>query len=623
MLLRLTWLTLFSASLFHLSLAEDFDDENEVGTESDDIYDGPSQVIELTDDNADQILSENPLIFVKFYAPWCGHCKAFAEPFDQMSKSLKKLHNLPTAKIDCDEHKTTCGKYEVQGYPTLKVFKDNVAYDYSGAREENAITQKMLEINSPDWQPPKSAVLELSPEDFDQTVNNNDFTLVMFYAPWCGHCKKMKPEFERAAQDMIDSPPEGARSPPVLAKVDCTQHDSICKKYDVSGYPTLKIFRQGGFTEYKGGRDYMGILQEVKKYMGPASVAFETVNEARRAVLDTAGQPVLVFCHAEDDEEAIKFRDDLANEFRVDWLDIAHCTDPEQQKAINCQNGDTFLVHDKNFRSKLEPERFPIKNADDVNAAKRPLVGQVTMPNQGPLYSETDKPTVRIFAHFDFTPKYRKASQLIRQKVLNVAKKFKDDFYFGLHDEDEHKESMKICQMEDSPEDVNICVTQGPKKVWPLLDPEDNFSEELLIDFLHEVKNGKKPFVKSAKAPKKNDGPVTIVTGNTFEQIVMDPKKDVLIEFYAPWCGHCKQLEPIYKKLGKFYKDDADLVIAKMDMIANDIPNENIPEVTGFPTIKFVTKSNQVVDYDGSRDLKGFKKFIKQERTAVAGKDEL
>ena len=63
-----------------------------------------------------------------------------------------------------------------------------------------------------------------------------------------------------------------------------------------------------------------------------------------------------------------------------------------------------------------------------------------------------------------------------------------------------------------------------------------------------------------------------VVVGENFEAIVNDPTKDVLIEFYAPWCGHCKSLEPKYKELGEKLAGVKDIVIAKMDATANDVP---------------------------------------------------
>lgn len=63
------------------------------------------------------------------------------------------------------------------------------------------------------------------------------------------------------------------------------------------------------------------------------------------------------------------------------------------------------------------------------------------------------------------------------------------------------------------------------------------------------VQAGKVPkFIKSEETPKDNDGPVKIVTANTFEEVVFGGK-DILIEFYAPWCGHCKSLAPIYDQV--------------------------------------------------------------------------
>lgn len=125
--------------------------------------------------------------------------------------------------------------------------------------------------------------------------------------------------------------------------------------------------------------------------------------------------------------------------------------------------------------------------------------------------------------------------------------------------------------------------------------------------------------------PKNNKGPVKVVVGKTFDEIVMDSKKDVLIEFYAPWCGHCKKLEPDYLALGKKYKLEKNLVIAKMDATANDVPNENY-KVEGFPTIYFAPsngKQSPVKFEGGDRTLEGFSKFLEKHATKMSQRDEL
>lgn len=95
------------------------------------------------------------------------------------------------------------------------------------------------------------------------------------------------------------------------------------------------------------------------------------------------------------------------------------------------------------------------------------------------------------------------------------------------------------------------------------------------------------PQLKSEDIPEAGedfDGNVKIVVGKSFDDVVKDSKKDVLLEIYAPWCGHCKNLEPIYKKLATRFKDIDSVVIAKMDGTANEHADVDIQ---GFPHIAF------------------------------------
>lgn len=129
--------------------------------------------------------------------------------------------------------------------------------------------------------------------------------------------------------------------------------------------------------------------------------------------------------------------------------------------------------------------------------------------------------------------------------------------------------------------------------------------------FVDEYVAGKvEPSIKSEPVPDKQDGPVTIVVAKNYKDIVLDDAKDVLLEFYAPWCGHCKALSPKYDELGGLFKNHADkVVIAKVDATANDVPDE----IQGFPTIKLFKagdKSNPV-DYSGSRTVDDLAAFIR------------
>lgn len=110
----------------------------------------------------------------------------------------------------------------------------------------------MKEEAKPDWKPPEEHVMELTTDNFQEVVSSSELILVEFYAPWCGHCKRLAPDYARAAKEL------NVKHGISLAKVDATEETSLAKEFGVDGYPTLKVFRFGKVYEYDGPRDRKG-----------------------------------------------------------------------------------------------------------------------------------------------------------------------------------------------------------------------------------------------------------------------------------------------------------------------------------------------------------------------------
>ena len=91
-----------------------------------------------------------------------------------------------------------------------------------------------------------SQVVPLTEANFDDDVRHGpDVWFVLFFAPWCGHCVRAKPELIEAATQLAGRVRVGA--------VDCTQEQALCARFSVQGYPSFKAFAPGGVVEDYGG----------------------------------------------------------------------------------------------------------------------------------------------------------------------------------------------------------------------------------------------------------------------------------------------------------------------------------------------------------------------------------
>lgn len=205
-----------------------------------------------------------------------------------------------------------------------------------------------------------------------------------------------------------------------------------------------------------------------------------------------------------------------------------------------------------------------------------------------------------------------KGTNYWRNRVLKVASEHSGDFTFAISNKDDFQHELNEYGL-DYVGDKPVLLARNAKNEKFLL--RDEFSVEALTVFLDDLESGRlEPYVKSEAVPEKNDGPVTVAVGKNFDEVVTNNGKDTLIEFYAPWCGHCKKLTPIFEELGTKMAGE-DVAIVKMDATANDVPSQF--DVRGFPSLIWLSKDDKSksVQYQGGREVDDFVKYIAQHAT--------
>merc|ERR1712071_510625 len=141
----------------------------------------------------------------------------------------------------------------------------------------------------------------LTVDNFDEVIEGNEFVLVEFYAPWCGHCKALAPEYAKAAGMLAEK-----ESKIVLGKLDATEEGATAEKFEVRGYPTLKFFKNGKAMEYGGGRTADTIVSWVEKKTGPPAKTLASLEEAK-AFVDGKSVAIIGFFKDETTDAAKGF----------------------------------------------------------------------------------------------------------------------------------------------------------------------------------------------------------------------------------------------------------------------------------------------------------------------------
>ncbi|ODV91772.1 hypothetical protein CANCADRAFT_30104 [Tortispora caseinolytica NRRL Y-17796] len=259
-----------------------------------------ADTITATDEDIDELIASGKPTLVKFYASWCSHCRNMAPVYEDLGLSFNE-EDVQIVKIDADKNKITGKKFEIQGYPTIKMFnsiksEDPVTYtkartldafkqfveEHSGVKafEKPAAPSRTKEVKpkpkgtplgdkvSPGGWKALTEVVEVTDGNWDDIVlDKTKHVLLAFTAEWCAQCKKMAPEYEQLAEIFAKD------KDVVIARIETSKETGIghATQYGVASFPTLMLFKKDAKEnplQYKGERNAETLLEYLRERVG-------------------------------------------------------------------------------------------------------------------------------------------------------------------------------------------------------------------------------------------------------------------------------------------------------------------------------------------------------------------
>lgn len=325
-------------------------------------------------------------------------------------------------------------------------------------------------------------VLVLTDENFDATIKQYPNILVEFYAPWCGHCKKLAPEYSGAAEVLK------AEGVP-LAKVDCTVQKETAERFKIQGFPTLKFFSNGVDSEYQGGRTKSDIVAWMRKKTGPASKELKSVSEVEDFF---KGEEVIVVLVG---QEGFENYSNYAKS--IEDVSFVHCFAQECLNNYNVSSGTVVVL--KKFddkRNDLAPGYSFDSFRSFLETKTKPMI---MLFNEKSAQLIFGKSVPGLFLYYDKTSSNAEALLSILREVAPLVKDKIQVVSTGISEGLEQRLAEYIGVKDTDLPSVRIADTRSELKKYNM---SGEISTENILNFVKEWESGRlKVTLKSEPVP--------------------------------------------------------------------------------------------------------------------------
>lgn len=399
--------------------------------------------------------------------------------------------------------------------------------------------------------------------------------------------------------------------------VDATENNELAKQFGITGFPTLKWFNNKTPSDYNGGRTENEIVQWINKKSGPPAKTVESVQDLDKYTSESVY--VIGLFADKESENAKKFLEAASQDDNNIYL-ISSSADVFAKYNVN---GDSVVLI-KDFDEKrndltisAETSSADVKSFVADNSI--PLIQVFSAESAKKIFSSSITKHALFFtkeANEESQKAYRASAEAFKGKLLFVNVPISEKRIADFFEVTEDKLPALVVADLGNP--------SGMKK-YPF---NGNHVEAEINAHVNAVLDGSaKPFLKSEEpTPEDLTGDVVVLKGKSFNDLVIDNDNDVIVKFYAPWCGHCQKLAPTWEELGKKVKSSSNgkVVVAKIDSTANEIDVPGV-SVKGFPTIYFFKGGDKQnpIRYEEGRDLDSFYNFLTKNAHNSLSHDEL
>lgn len=230
---------------------------------------------DVTSANQQTAIGGDRPIFLKYFSPSCGHCRAMAEDFAEAAAAFTEVD---FGNIDCSIENDLCNAHNVDSYPTLQLFLANSTdpIPYDGTRTSDAFCDFVENYTRTKAKRPPKIYADVNPVNFDRRLSENKCLLVTFYARWCQHSKRWLPHSRTVATSLVAEPNMS------LAIVNCESYDEFCNKFEIKSFPAIRLFTGGNIIPFEGARSAQNVLDFINDNCG-------TEREIGGLLNDTAG----------------------------------------------------------------------------------------------------------------------------------------------------------------------------------------------------------------------------------------------------------------------------------------------------------------------------------------------